>query len=117
MIYQWFDAVVRPDERFVRLAAAEGPDFVAGYLAIESADATYQVLHVWAEDGEERAIQTFEELSEAELHHVVRVLEQHMREAPLYLQTSDAVTALTLARQAAASGHFVPVPAALRSAD
>ena len=117
MIYQWFDTVVRPDERFVRLAAAEGPDFVAGYLAVELADATYQLLHVWTEDGKERETETFERLSEAELRHVVRVLEQHMRGAPLYLQTSDAATALALARQADACGHFAPIPKSSPAAD
>ena len=106
MILPWFDVVLRPDERFIRLAAAEGPDFVGGYVVFQTADETYQLVHVWTAD--ERQDQPFVRLNEAELRHVVRVLEQHMRGAPAHVQTTDRDTALALARRAASTGRFMP---------
>ena len=110
MIFAWFDAVVRSDQAFVRLAVAEGPDFVGGYIASRRADQTYQLLHRWAAADDPRT-DVFDDLDAADLRHVIAMLEEHMRRAPTYIQITDVETALQLARLAARTGHFMPLRA------
>ncbi len=100
----WFDVEIADGERLERLAVAEGEDFVGAYVAIGLPGGRHRVVHVWS--AEQRSTDVFDGLSDAEYHHVIRVLESRMRAAPRFIDTDELDRALELARGAATRGRF-----------
>lgn len=111
----WFELAIGPDEQLVRLACAQGDDFVGAYVALAVANGTRRLLHVWLADGERRE-ELFDALDDAEYRDVVRVLELHMRRSPTYVHTTDPEIALALARSLATIGLAL-APTATPAAD
>ncbi len=103
----WFELAIGPDEQLVRIACAQGDDFVGAYVALSVASGTHRLLHVWLADGERRE-ELFDALDDAEYRDVVRVLELHMRRSPTYVHTTDPEIALTLAQTLATVGRVMP---------